>query len=522
MRIACVDKTAADRLALEQFFDAAFERCRNSIGHLTVGRCYPASREEVLLNSAPDIVAIGPQLSVEEVQTFATEFRKSFPTAAIFVILKQENYSLRALKRLEAVSAEVFSVDDSPVRIIHAVSVVETTKSNASLGKIVTIHGVKGGVGSTTITAALAHAAQALGKKPLVLDLSLSGSLAHYLNADKSQSADYAALLIDFLYPDDQLAKRLITTAPNGIDLVMQPAGGTDVREYWLRDQRRFELTLNLLEYYQSVYDVVLIDTSRIEGVLYFALTTRADVRLLVTSNEAASVHLLSTALTTVADYPGQGKIKIIMNMLQERGLTRDDILDFLFVNDAFEEQMTSVGTLPFDLKSRNWIGTGNTFYTEASKHTQDLLERALADLIELKLDRPSLAENAVKKFDFSKLIPGIWKKERMERKGLPLPQAKLPASTETLVGASNNKIKQLHPILMPLGESIQVEHVSNHGQRAFVKVPEAAQLTAQVAAEVTTENSVAPTLDNLADLYQAPEIQEVSEIIGNVAGGAK
>ena len=382
MKIACVDKTANDRVQLQRYVDQTYEQCRSAVGHLSLFHVFPASREEILFSTPPDAAVIGPALPFEESFLTCRELHQRFPLLPIFVFLAPENFSLRALRRFEGICCEVLTQQDAPVRFLHRLLAAGQKSENRG-GKLIVVQGVKGGVGTTSIVSGLAHAAQALNKQAIVLDLSRESSFAHYMGADRWQSSDYASLIVDQITPDRQLLEKLITSAPNGVDLLLPPAGGTEVREMWIRDGKRFETTLCIIEMLRERYDLVLVDSAHAEGILHYAIMSRADARLFVTSNDPASVHLLSHCLANMAEIPGNAVSRVLINLLVERGLKKKDILGFFASHDRLPEGFTDLEPLGFDQTAKNWIGTGNTFYTEASKATQLQLERIVRELIE-------------------------------------------------------------------------------------------------------------------------------------------
>jgi len=85
MRIACIDISAGDRLKLEQFLDNSFRDCRKSVGHMLVARFYPSTKDEILVNSSPDIIVIGPAFSSDESLTLARDICSVHPSVPVFV-----------------------------------------------------------------------------------------------------------------------------------------------------------------------------------------------------------------------------------------------------------------------------------------------------------------------------------------------------------------------------------------------------------------------------------------------------
>ena len=82
----------------------------------------------------------------------------------------------------------------------------------------------------------------------------------------------------------------------------------------------------------------------------------------------------------------------IILQELAERGMRRDDVRAFLKLHEQFQPSMALTPSLRFDSNAWHWIGSGNSFYTEASKTTQAALEQ-ICSLVEL--DKSALEHQA-------------------------------------------------------------------------------------------------------------------------------
>ncbi len=425
MKVACVDKSASDRVILQRLIDDAFREYRNVLGHISLLQLLPATKDEVLVSSPPDVIVVGPAFLIEESYVICRDLHQAYPLVPLVVFFANDRFNLRTLRRFERVSTEAFSIDEPPIRIVHKLSSYEGSGSQRKVGKLCTVTGVKGGVGATSLVAGLAHAAQALGKRAVVMDLSPANVFAFYMCAPRWHSPEYAGLISDGIIPDQTIVERCLATSPNGITMLLPPSGGTDIRELWIRDQSRFEISLSILDVLKSIFDLVLVDIASAEGVLPFALVCRADSRLLVTSNDPASVHLLNRNLSALVSAPGDGQVRIIINMLIERGLTCDDVLDFLCCNSAYTDEIGRVSSLPFDRHARNWIGTGNSFFTEGSAGIQTLLEDTLRLLLGgSEVDTPRESGKRVGLFGAFRLGLGKREPRRVDAgpKALPVP----------------------------------------------------------------------------------------------------
>lgn len=375
MKVACIDKTAADRIALQRFMQDSFERCRDAVGHVSLLQPYLCSVEEVQFDTTSEVLVIGPRFSLAELLELLSFLKKANQTIPIVIILALSSYSLRTLRTLQRSGAEVFSLEEQPVRLVHYLCTIVPQARRSREGKVVVLNGAKGGSGTTSLTAGLAHATLAKGKRAVILDLSATSALYIYMRTGRSHSPDWAAALIDRLQPDRKLVERSLATAPNGLDVLLPPGTSVEVRDLWLRDGATIEITLGVFDILRDLYDFIFVDCASSEGILPFALNSHADYRLLVSSDDPASIHLLGSAYFQIADIPGPGQVHILFNRITQSGLTEEDALHYLRRQGSVEVK-GSISSVPFDLAAGSWIGTGNSFYTEGSSFLQNQLER--------------------------------------------------------------------------------------------------------------------------------------------------
>ncbi|MBP9838236.1 MAG: hypothetical protein KBC84_05940 [Proteobacteria bacterium] len=378
MKIASVDKSAKNREKLTSFLEESFESCRSVLGFLRIPEFLPLSTKEVLLSKSFEAIVVGPSFSEEETFYCCRELRESHPQVPIFLVLDENAYTLKNLKRYQKVATDIFSTTESPQRLVHQLCKLEEQDNTRKLGKLLTLNSAKGGVGTTSLVTAFAHAALALEKKCIVLDLSPNSALLHYLSAPRFHSPEFTAALLEDRRVDPNFVKQLKTVTPCGIEVILPPYGSKETREKWLRNPGTLELSLNIIEILRDEYELIIIDVSTIEGILPFAINSRANYRYIVTANEPASVFLLNNKLSEISEIPGNANTYILINELTDQGLNKKDISDFLLHNKNFTLETIKHKSIPLDTRGKFWIGTRNSFYTESKRSTQGIVEEVL------------------------------------------------------------------------------------------------------------------------------------------------
>jgi len=457
MRIACVDKTATDRLKLEETLGAGFRECRKTIGHLLVAKFYPSSREEALINTPPDVLIVGPAFDSEEAFNFVREWKALHSEIPVFIFASEENYSLKVLKRFEPYVREVFCTADKASRFVYSITNISELDKKRIKGKLVTVQGVKGGVGVTSMVGGLAHAYQELGKSIVVVDLSQKGVFSQFMLSDKWQSSEFSEILSQKIIPDADKVERLLIQLKNGIQVLPPPSGAGEVREVYVRNTEVLEIPLFIVDRLLELYDVVLVDTAGTEGILPFALTCRADCRIVLSGNDAGSVHLLGSMISDMQSM-GAGRSLVVINHLIQNGLNLEDVLDFVSWIPSFEESMLFPEEIPYDVRASLWIGTGNTIYTEGYKKIKSCLSSLAKDSLGAR------EENARGRITHRKYFGLIGSRKKKEiaydkKESLPLlpPEVvsrKAPQKSEV----SSNDVVPIFGDVNILGEEEQVD----------------------------------------------------------------
>jgi len=175
-----------------------------------------------------------------------------------------------------------------------------------------------------------------------------------------------------------------------------------------------------LLNSLTEQFDYVLVDSAHTEGLLPFALACRATTNVLVTSNEAASVHLAGQMLADISALPGEGSNALLFNLVTKDGLLPTDMTEFLERYAGYSSHALISTAIPHDAQARYWIGSGESFYSVAGSKSKVALEQIAAQLTGTKSD--PVHQNFVQR-----LLRPKNKRQKIEPLFLPAPESVLP-----------------------------------------------------------------------------------------------
>lgn len=263
-----------------------------------------------------DEVAGDPCAVVEQIDDIA-------PELPIVVVLEEEQRMLAQASILAGARAYLFRPFElaellEVVRRVHAKEdrrKKKTERGASQTGRIIAVHGAKGGVGTTTVSINLAVAmAKATGKRVALLDLNLmGGDVAVSLNIVTDNSiADVVAHLREL---DGDLLDATMVHHPSGVAVLPSPT------QLERAEAITGEETAKVLIACKAHFDVVVVDTASRPDEHVLAALDLADTILLVATPEI--VCLKNTArflgLSHEIGY-GRDKIRLVVNRVRSAG----------------------------------------------------------------------------------------------------------------------------------------------------------------------------------------------------------
>jgi len=289
LTVAIIDALADSRVRLASTINASLSEPGLDFHLLPRISIIPLALQELKFHTAPQVIIVGPGLIEQEITTVAA-IRAQLPDVRILALVPSDRNRIGSVEHLIRLGADDVIDAQAPgreliTRLVLLARKIERKKG----GKLILVEGVKGGVGATSITAALAEVLAKLGKKIVVVDGdSANRGLSRFLRC-RPLINENLQLILDGLRSSTSefvaQTKAAVSVGAFEIDCVSPPASEqkwSDADGLWIRN---FMSTIEVLD---EAADFVLIDIARFTGVARETLYRSADSVVLVGSQDPA------------------------------------------------------------------------------------------------------------------------------------------------------------------------------------------------------------------------------------------
>ena len=202
---------------------------------------------------------------------------------------------------------------------------------NTSLGKVITVSSVKGGVGKTTTTANLAGLYFLMKKKVLIIDLDLyAGGIATILNVDYKKDI---YMLVDSISNNRFTSLRdYVCPYNSGIDVLAAPKDPRDVS----RIESKY--ISKILDIAKMEYDVILVDTHHLLDEITLVALDYCHMSAFIVTNDLVDLKNMKS-LISIFNEAGKENYRVVLNNSRDTGkdyISLFDVRNMLKTNVDF------------------------------------------------------------------------------------------------------------------------------------------------------------------------------------------
>jgi cellulose biosynthesis protein BcsQ len=332
-----------------------------------------------------DVLILGAGLG-ERATVVARQAKAAAPWIQIVLFVSDSIYGGGAFRSAHSVGVrKVFPDSAGPLDLLQELVAIHTEfrrEGRAREGRIIAVAHAKGGVGATSIAAALGEVCSVYGRKTLLWDLdvetrdlsralTVNGAEAKIVSSWVNGSQDItresmrdAAIPISkevsVLMPPDRMAESM--------DLVCHTDG--------------MGIVQRILDRARMTYDVVIADTGGRMGPATGGLLRAADVVLIVIDDTILGLTAVDLYLSFVKTLLGStDRVLFLVNPYSGDLLGLPQIKAELESIHALGDASWRLPPIPNDPKAALWPGSGRTLYSKGQRATRAALEEVAREI---------------------------------------------------------------------------------------------------------------------------------------------
>jgi len=330
-----------------------------------------------------DVLILGAGLG-EEAHIIARQVKELHPDIEVIMYVSQCWYSSASfrqahLSRVRKVIPESASSLDLLQELV-AIHSQFRLSGRTKKGRLVVMMQAKGGIGATTLVAALAELAIECRHNTLVWDLDIeSQDLSRGLQARGVQSK----IIAEWMSGAQELTHQTLRSAVTSIHpylSVLSPPEDIAASMDLIGHPDLIKLIHRLIELASVTHDTIIVDTTGRLGPATGTLLRLADEIIVLVDDSLLGLSAAHAFLTTTLGL-AKNNTHAFSILCSGTKLSIREMQEVIGNHTILPSSAWRLPVIPFDRAAASWAGTGKTLYSMGSHHTRNALE-TLAELL--------------------------------------------------------------------------------------------------------------------------------------------
>ncbi len=330
--------------------------------------------------SEADVVVLGSGLG-ERGMTVARQAMSMAPWLHIIMFVTDQSYEGWAFRAAHSVGVrKVFRESASPLDFLQELVAIHAEfrrEGKAREGKIIAITHAKGGVGATSVAAALGEVCSVHGKRTLLWDLDVeTRDLSRSLTVNGTEARIVSSWVNGSLEITRESFKEALIPITNEVSVLMPPDRMAESMDLVCHTDG-MGIAQRILELSKVLFDVVIIDTGGRMGPATGAALSAADTVVVVVDDTILGLTAVDLYLSFIKTLVGgTERIMFLVNPYSGAMLGIEQIAAELEPAHHLGEAPWRLPPVPHDPKAEFWPGSGRTLYSMGQKSTRAVLEK--------------------------------------------------------------------------------------------------------------------------------------------------
>ena len=332
-----------------------------------------------------DVIVIGSGLG-EGAIAIARQASSLAPWAQLIMFVTESAYGGGAFRLAQSAGVrKVFPDGSSPLDFLQELVAINSDlrkEGRTHEGKIVVVVHAKGGVGATSITAAIADVCSEYGRRTMLWDLDVeTRDLSRGLNAYGPEEKVVSSWVTGGQEIDRDTLRKALIPIGKDVGLLTTPDRFAEAMDLVCHTDG-MAIAQRIAEVSRADNDVVLIDTAGRFGPAIGSLIRIADIVLVVIDDTVLGLTALDRFLSFVKAVVGNSeRITFVVNPSSGALMSVQEMAAELEPTHRLGAAPWRLPAIPKDPKAALWPGRGKTLYSLGNKQLRQVLEQVTRDL---------------------------------------------------------------------------------------------------------------------------------------------
>ncbi|HMO02413.1 MAG TPA: AAA family ATPase [Oligoflexia bacterium] len=332
-----------------------------------------------------DVLVLGSGLA-EKAIVIARQSMSVMPWLHIIMFVSDEQYGGGAFRAAHSAGVrKVFPDSASPLDFLQELVAIHAEfrrEGRTREGKLIAITHAKGGVGATSIAAALGEVCSVYNKRAILWDMDVeTRDLSRSLTVNGSEARVVSAWLNGSREISRESLKDALVSVSNEVSVLMPPDRMAESMDLVCHTDS-MAITQRIIELARVMSDVIIVDTAGRLGPATGTILRNADIVLFVIDDTILGLTAVDLYLTFIKTLIGSvDRLLFLVNPYSGVLLGVSQIATELEPAHNLGEAPWRLPPVPNDPKAAFWPGSGRTLYSMGQKNTRQVLESISREL---------------------------------------------------------------------------------------------------------------------------------------------
>jgi MinD-like ATPase involved in chromosome partitioning or flagellar assembly len=332
-----------------------------------------------------DVLVLGSGLG-DRGTAIARQAMGAVPWLHIIMFVTDEAYGGGAFRAAHSAGVrKVFPDSASPLDFLQELVAIHAEfrrEGRTREGKVVAVAHAKGGVGATSVAAALAEVCSVYHRRTMLWDLDVeTRDLSRSLTVNGVEAKVVSAWVNGSREISRESLKDALIPISSEVSVLMPPDRMAESMDLVCHTDG-MAITQRIVELSRVLFDVIIVDTGGRMGPATGALLRSADIVVIVIDDTILGLTAVDLYLTFVKTLVGgTDRIVFLVNPYSGALLGVEQIAAELEPAHHLGDAPWRLPPIPNDPKAALWPGSGRTLYSMGQKQTRVVLERIARDL---------------------------------------------------------------------------------------------------------------------------------------------